>query len=55
MLRFSANENVIRKALSQSLPFPVPLDKGNRGSGNEIEDTPKFQNGLDFWVKCCLG
>ena len=23
-------------ALSQSLSFPVPLDKGNAGSGNEI-------------------
>ena len=29
---------VIRNALSQSLLFPVPLDKGNEDSGNEIED-----------------
>ena len=36
MLRYSANENAIRNALSQSLSFPVPLDKGNAGSGNEI-------------------
>ena len=27
---------VIRNALSQSLSFPVSLDKGNTGSGNEI-------------------
>ena len=26
MLRYSANENAIRNALSQSLSFPVPLD-----------------------------
>ena len=36
MLRYSANENAIRNALSQSLSFPAPLDKGNEGSGNEI-------------------
>ena len=36
MLRYSANENAIRNALSQSLLFPVPLDKGNVDSGNEI-------------------
>ena len=33
----SANENAIRNALSQSLSFPVPLDKGNVDSGNEID------------------
>ena len=37
MLRYSANENAIRNALSQSLLFPVPLDKGNEDSGNEID------------------
>ena len=36
MLRLSANENAIRNALSQSLSFPAPLDKGNVDSGNEI-------------------
>ena len=36
MLRFSANENAIRNALSQNLSFPAPLDKGNLDSGNEI-------------------
>ena len=36
MLRFLANESEIRNALSQSLSFHVPLDKGNEGSGNEI-------------------
>ena len=25
-----------RNALSQSISFPIPLDKGNDGSGNEI-------------------
>ena len=36
MLRFLANESKIRNAMSQSLSFHVPLDKGNEGSGNEI-------------------
>ena len=40
MLRFLANESEIRNALSQSLSFHVPLDKGNEGSGNEIEIKP---------------
>ena len=38
MLRFLANESKIRNAMSQSLSFHVPLDKGNEGSGNEIGD-----------------
>ena len=38
-MRYSANENAIRNALSQSLSFPAPLDKGNEGSGNEIGKT----------------
>ena len=40
MLRLLANESEIWNALSQSLSFHVPLDKGNEGSGNEIVINP---------------
>ena len=39
---------VIRNALSQSLSFHVPLDKGNEGSGNEIAFYPVKNNNIFY-------
>ena len=49
MLRFLANESEIRNALSQSLSFHVPLDKGNEGSGNEI-GTEESKENQTRWI-----
>ena len=38
MTRILSSEN----ALSQSLSFPAPLDKGNEGSGNEIAEVKEL-------------
>ena len=40
-------------ALSQSLSFPAPLDKGNEGSGNEIEFT-LIKDGAYFRYCACV-
>ena len=53
MLRYSANENAIRNALSQSLSFSAPLDKGNEGSGNEIVSEINIQT--DHMLKIPTG
>ena len=40
--RFSALSPVIQNGFSQSTSFSVPLDEGNEGSGDEIEDDSLF-------------
>ena len=43
----------------RGLRFPVPLDKGNEGSGNEIDGLRKIRNFQPFLImimhlRCCV-